>query len=85
MGHAADLEKQVPSFMVFIFPERWRGKRGFSCMEASAQYRQIAEECRRFAQSAKTEEQRKVLREMEAVWMKLAKEADERNAGDEAS
>jgi hypothetical protein len=49
-------------------------------MEPSTQYRQFAEECRRFAQSAKTEEHRKVLLEMEVVWTKLAQEAEKRNA-----
>ncbi|MFZ0151268.1 MAG: hypothetical protein WAM72_23565, partial [Xanthobacteraceae bacterium] len=43
--------------------------------EPSTQYRKFAEECRHFAQSAKTDEQRKLLLEMEAVWAKLAAEA----------
>jgi hypothetical protein len=54
-------------------------------MEPSTQYRQFAEECRRFAKSAKTEEQRKVLQEMEAVWIKLANAADGRSVGGEKS
>jgi hypothetical protein len=49
-------------------------------MEPSTLYRQFAEECRRFASFAKTAEERKVLREMEAVWTKLAEEADSRHA-----
>lgn len=51
-----------------------------SHMEQSMQYRKFAEECRRFASLAKTAEQRKVLQEMEAVWTKLAEEADNRDA-----
>jgi hypothetical protein len=45
-------------------------------MEPSTQYRKFAEDCHRFAQSAKTDEQRKILLEIETVWMKLAKEAE---------
>jgi hypothetical protein len=35
---------------------------------------------RRLAKSAKTAEQRKVLQEMEAIWMKLAKEVEGKSA-----
>jgi hypothetical protein len=49
-------------------------------MESSTQYRKFAEECRHFAQSAKTDEQRKLLLEMEEVWAKLAEEAEGRAA-----
>jgi hypothetical protein len=49
-------------------------------MESSTQYRKFAEECRHFAQSAKTDEERKLLLKMEEVWAKLAKEAEGRVA-----
>jgi len=49
-------------------------------MEPSLPYRQFAEECRRFAHSAKTDEHRKILLEMEAVWTRLADEAEARVA-----
>jgi hypothetical protein len=71
---------QVPPCVVFIFLERHTGTSGFFFMKPSTQYRQFAEECRGFAQSAKTEEQRKILLEMEAVWTKLAEEAEARAA-----
>jgi hypothetical protein len=45
-------------------------------MEPSTQYREFAEECRRFAQLAKTDEKRKILLQMEMVWTKLAEEAE---------
>ncbi|MFZ0148316.1 MAG: hypothetical protein WAM72_08195 [Xanthobacteraceae bacterium] len=66
--------------MAFIFLERHFKANGFFFMEPSTQYRKFAEECRRFAQFAKTDEQRKILLEMEALWMKLAKEAEEQVA-----
>jgi hypothetical protein len=69
-------KQQVPPRKVFIFPERHTRTNDFSPMEPSTQYRQFADECRRFAQSAKTDEQRKILLEMEAVWTELAKEAE---------
>jgi hypothetical protein len=49
-------------------------------MESSTQYRKFAEECRHFAQAAKTDEQIKLLLEMEEVWAKLAEEAERRAA-----
>jgi hypothetical protein len=54
-------------------------------MKPSTQYRKFAEECRHFAQSAKTDEQRKLLLEMEAVWAKLAAEAEARAAKSQTS
>jgi len=57
----------------------------FLYMEPSKQYRKFAEECRRFAQLAKTDEQRKILLEMEAVWTKLTEEAEGRTAKSQAS
>jgi hypothetical protein len=50
-----------------------------SHMEQSMQYRKFAEECRRFVGLAKTAEQRKVLQEMEAMWTRLAEEAENRD------
>jgi len=47
-------------------------------MEPSTQYRKFAEECSRFAQSAKTDEQRKIVLQMEMVWTKLAEDAEAR-------
>jgi hypothetical protein len=72
---SAEVQQQVPWFTTSISPERRTGTNGFSFMETATLYRQFAEECRRFAQSAK-EEHRKVLLEMEAVWMRLATEAE---------
>jgi hypothetical protein len=63
--------------MAFIFLERHAKANGFFFMEPSTQYRQFAEGCRRFARLAKTDEQRKILLEMEAVWTKLAEEAED--------
>jgi hypothetical protein len=80
MGHRRHCEKQVPAGTAFIFLERHPKANGFLFMESSTQYRKFAEECRRFAQSAKTDEQRKILLQMEAVWAKLAEEAKGRAA-----
>ena len=66
--------------MAFIFLEHHGLTAGCSLVEPSTQYRKLAEECRRFASLAKTAEQRKQLEEMEAVWTKLAEEADNRDA-----
>jgi hypothetical protein len=48
-------------------------------MPSAAQYREFAEQCRRFAKEARTDEQRQMLREIEAIWLELASE-DERKA-----
>ena len=63
--------------MVYIFLERHTGTLGFSHMETSTQYRKFAEECRRYAQLANSDEQRKVLLEMAAVWADFAEQAEE--------
>ena len=52
----------------------------FRVEQSSAQYREFAEECRRLAQLAQTAEERKVLREMEAAWTKLAGEVERKAA-----
>ena len=44
-------------------------------METSTEYKRFAEECRRLAREAKTEQHRRVLEEMAQAWEKLAKEA----------
>ena len=46
-------------------------------MDSSTQYRKFAEDCRRYAQLAETDEQRKVLLEMSVTWARLAEEAEE--------
>ena len=69
--------------MAFIFLERHAKANGFSFMEPSTQYREFAEECRRFAQLVKTDEQRKILLQMEMVWTKLAEEAEGQAAKDQ--
>jgi hypothetical protein len=78
--------------MAPIFLERHAGGRGFSDMELSTQYRKFAEDCRRLAQFAKTDEHRQVLREMEIVWARLAEEVErqpavirQRSLGDQKS
>jgi hypothetical protein len=74
------IDKQVPARVIFIFLERPAGTNGFFSMQPSAQYRKFADDCRRFAQIAKTDEQRKVLEEMEVVWTKLAEETEQEQA-----
>ena len=43
-------------------------------MSSPEEYQQFAEECRRLASIAETEEHRKILLEMAATWELLAKE-----------
>jgi hypothetical protein len=66
--------------VIFIFLERSAGTNGFFSMEPSAQYRKFADDCHRFAQIAKTNEQRKVLQEMEVLWRKLAEETEQQRS-----
>jgi hypothetical protein len=47
-------------------------------MKTSAQYREFAEQCRRFAKTANTE-QRKVLEEMARAWQVLAEQAEQKD------
>jgi hypothetical protein len=84
---AGNLRHQGPilatySCMAPIFPERHTGDGGFSDMEPSMQYRKFAEDCRRLAQLAKIDEHRKILREMEIAWVRLAEEAERRAVKD---
>jgi len=46
-------------------------------MKTSTQYREFAADCLRLAKTAKTDDERKILREMAATWQKLAEDADE--------
>jgi hypothetical protein len=56
--------------------ERQHERPGSSDMEPITQYLRFAEECRRMAREAKSEEHRKLLEEMAQAWEKVAKEAD---------
>jgi hypothetical protein len=49
---------------------------GCPCMEPSTEYQRFAQECRRLAQQAKTEQHRRTLEEMAQAWEKLAKETN---------
>jgi len=49
---------------------------GCPCMESSTEYQRFAQECRRLAQQAKTEQHRRILEEMAQAWEKLAGETD---------
>jgi hypothetical protein len=51
-------------------------------MQTGADYRRFAEECRRLAKTAKTEQRRGVLEEMAKAWMELADEAEWKGARD---
>jgi hypothetical protein len=46
-------------------------------METPDQYREFAAECYRLASVAKTDEHRKMLREMARAWSKVAEEAEQ--------
>jgi hypothetical protein len=45
-------------------------------METSTEYQRFAEECRRLAREAKTEQHRRILEEMAQAWERLAKEPE---------
>jgi hypothetical protein len=47
-------------------------------MTTSTQYREFARECARLAREVTTEQHRAALNEMEAVWTKLAEEAEKK-------
>jgi hypothetical protein len=46
-------------------------------METPDQYRELAAECYRLASVARTEEHRRILREMARAWTKVAEEAEQ--------
>jgi len=45
-------------------------------MDPSTEYQRFAQECRRLAQQAKTEQHRRILEEMAQAWEQIAKETD---------
>lgn len=49
---------------------------GCSCMDPSTEYQRFAQECRRLAQQAKTEQHRRILEEMAQAWEQIARETD---------
>jgi hypothetical protein len=55
-------------------------RKSFIHMQTSTQYRAFAEECRRLAKLAKSENERAVLDEMAAAWQMLAEEADRKES-----
>ena len=57
--------------------ERPVGRPVCSCMEPSTEYQRFAQECRRLAQQAKTEQHRRILEEMAQAW-ELVKETDQK-------
>lgn len=63
--------------MTHMHPERPPAARGLPRMETPAQYREFAAECYRLASVARTEEHRKILREMARAWTKVAEEAEQ--------
>jgi hypothetical protein len=76
-GHIGLLRFQVPTFTTFILREHHPHQKIVSRMEPSiADYSKFAAECRKLAQLAKTAEDRKILREMEAAWTRLVDETD---------
>jgi hypothetical protein len=56
--------------------ERPVGRPVAPCMEPSTEYQRFAQECRRLAQQAKTEQHRRILEEMAQAWEKLARETN---------
>jgi hypothetical protein len=58
--------------------ERAYWGQSFFCMDDPRQYREFAAQCDHLAAQAKTEQHRKILKEMAATWRKLADEAEKR-------
>ena len=63
--------------MTRMHQERRFATWGLPQMETSAQYREFAAECYGLASNAKTNEHRKMLREMAHAWTKVAEEAEQ--------
>jgi hypothetical protein len=70
---------RVPSHMSRMRSERSHREAGWPWMKQSMQYREFAEECLRLAKRAKTDQERAVLQEMAAAWLKLAEAAEQKN------
>jgi hypothetical protein len=62
--------------MALMHQERPVAAPDLSQMETPDQYREFAAECYRLALVAKTDEHRKMLREMARAWSKLAEEVE---------
>lgn len=63
--------------MTLMHQERPLAAPGFPKMETPDQYREFAAECYRLASVAKTDEHRKMLREIARAWSKVAEEAEQ--------
>jgi hypothetical protein len=57
-----------------FLPGRW------SAMETSQDYRKFAEECRRLAKEAKNVEHKRTLEQMAEAWLRLAREAQQKDS-----
>jgi hypothetical protein len=64
--------------MTLMHQERPVAARGLPQMETPDQYREFAAECLRLASVARTEEHRKILREMARGWTKVAEDAEQK-------
>ncbi len=62
--------------MTHMHQERSLAISGWPRMETPDQYREYAAECYRLASVAKTDEHRKMLREIARAWTKVAEEAE---------
>jgi hypothetical protein len=49
-------------------------------METPEDYRKFAEECRRLAKRAEQQEHKVILEQMADVWLRLAREAEQRSS-----
>ncbi len=63
--------------MTPMHPERLFAMPGLVRMETTDKYREYAVECYRFVSAAKTDEHRKMLREIARAWEKLAQETEQ--------